>query len=119
MKNEVMIFSSFLFFGTGFITRSITAKNNFFGIFIADSCRKKAEFEHCQRLSLDNRLSLMLSPLRINMTHLKSLKHSYLHRYQGHESLTYENPRFFGCNNNTLLLFQGTYTEFATRPTYT
>ena len=40
MKNEVMIFSSFLLFGTGFITRSITAKNNnFFGIFRADSCR--------------------------------------------------------------------------------
>ena len=38
MKNEVMIFSSFLFFDTGFITRSITAKNNnFLGIFIADS----------------------------------------------------------------------------------
>ena len=40
MKNEVMIFSFFLFFGTGFITRSISAKNNnFLGIFIADSYR--------------------------------------------------------------------------------
>ena len=30
MKNEVMIFSSFLFFGTGFITRSITSKKQQF-----------------------------------------------------------------------------------------
>ena len=50
------------------------------------------ELEHCQRLSLDNRLLLMLTPLHINITHLKSLKHSYPHRYQGHEALTYEHP---------------------------
>ena len=56
-----------------------------------------------------------VNPASHNMTHLKSLKHSYLHRYQGHESLTYENPRFSAAitlNNNTLLLFHDTYTEF-------